>query len=179
MDVYATLAWSEVFTAGEPTQNFYNAVATLNIACDNAFLPTLIAQQCSANAAIKGNAYAPTAAFPNGVMGYGAQNSSTVLTSVEVTNDRTMRRATVGTDGVVSVFGTDWTYQAYGEHGENDTFNTNLNAVLRPYYTAAVDAVQVNSANAASFPGIAIGDIVCRSAAARATGCQPLDIIGT
>lgn len=179
MDVYATAAWGEVFTAGEPTQNFYNAVATIYIGCDNAFLPTLIAQNCSANAAIPGNAYAPTAAFPNGAMGYGAQNSKSVLTSVEVTNNRTMRRFTLGTDGVFNLLGTDWTYQAYAEHGENDTFNTNLNAIIRPYYTAAIDAVEVTSANAASFPGIATGTIVCASAAARATGCQPLDIIGT
>ncbi|HEY2011543.1 MAG TPA: TonB-dependent receptor [Rhizomicrobium sp.] len=115
--------------------------------------------------------------FTAGAMQYGAQNS--ILQNVENYNNRTMRRFVLGTDGTYNLFGTDWAFKGYFEHGEVDYHNTLENILITPYYDAAIDAVQVNNNNAAAFPGVPVGSIICRSAAARSVGCQPLDIIGT
>ena len=78
-----------------------------------------------------------------------------------------------------NLFDTDWTFKGYFEHGESDYHNTLENILITPYYDAAIDAVQVTANNSASFPGVPVGSIVCRSVAARSVGCQPLDFIGT
>src|SRR5882757_2761022 len=184
IEIYATGMYSEVVTWNKPTQSFFKS-DNLQIGCDNAFLPTSIASACLTNAG-PGGAYAPSAAVAAAGVGagqalgsftYGAQNSQ--LTSVENYNNRTLRRFVVGTDGVFNTFGTDWSFKGYFEHGESDYHNVLENILVAPYYTAAIDAVTVTSANQAAFAGIPVGSIVCRSAAARSVGCQPLNIIGT
>jgi len=115
--------------------------------------------------------------FTAGEVTYGAQNS--VLQNVENYNNRVTRRYVVGAEGVFNVFDTDWQFKAYGEHGEVDYHNTLENILITPYYDAAIDAVQVTSNNQASFPGVPLGSVICRSAAARSVGCVPLNIIGT
>jgi iron complex outermembrane recepter protein len=142
-----------------------------------------------------GNAYAPTAAylangaagapvsngfvngFTAGAMQFGTQNS--ILQNVENYNNRVTQRYVLGSDGVFNLFDTDWNFKAYFEHGELDYHNTLENILITPYYDAAIDAVQVTANNSASFPGVPVGSIICRSAAARSVGCQPLNIIGT
>ena len=115
--------------------------------------------------------------FTAGAMQYGAQNS--VLQNVENYNNRTTRRYVVGADGVFNLFDIDWTFKAYYQHGEVDFHNTLENILITPYYDAAIDAVQVTANNQATFPGVPLGSVICRSAAARSVGCQPLNIIGT
>jgi len=115
--------------------------------------------------------------FTAGQMRYGALNS--VLQNVENYNNRTTRRYVLGTDGVVNLFDIDWNFKAYFQHGEVDYHNTLENILITPYYNAAIDAVQVTTSNQASFPGVPVGSIICRSVAARSVGCQPLNIIGT
>jgi outer membrane receptor protein involved in Fe transport len=110
-------------------------------------------------------------------MQYGVQNAN--LTSVENYDNRTMRRFVVGSDGVFNAFGTDWAFKGYVEIGQSDYHNTLENQLITPYYDAAIDAVQVTANNAASFPGVPLGSVICRSAAARSVGCAPLNIIGT
>src|SRR6185437_13485737 len=115
--------------------------------------------------------------FTAGAMQYGAQNS--VLQNVENYNNRTTRRYVIGAEGEFGLFGTDWQFKSYFQHGEVDFHNTLENILVTPYYDAAIDAVQVTANNQASFPGVALGSVICRSAAARAVGCVPLNIIGT
>jgi iron complex outermembrane receptor protein len=142
-----------------------------------------------------GSAYAPNAAtlangpggapvsngfvsgFTAGQMQFGAQNS--ILQNVENYNHRVTLRFVLGSDGAFNLFDTDWSFKAYFEHGELDYHNTLENILITPYYDAAIDAVQVTANNQSAFPGVPIGSIICRSAAARSVGCQPLDIIGT
>ena len=81
--------------------------------------------------------------------------------------------------GEFGLLGTDWTFKSYFQHGEVDFHNTLENILITPYYDAAIDAVQVTANNQATFPGVPLGSIICRSAAARSVGCQPLNIIGT
>jgi outer membrane receptor protein involved in Fe transport len=193
IELYATGMYSEVVTWDKPTQSFFKS-DNLSIGCDNPYLPSSIAAACTANAG-PGGAYAPSATdlangpqggavsngfvngFTAGKMQYGALNS--VLQNVENYNNRTMRRFVVGADGVFNLFNIDWNFKAYGQHGEVDYHNTLENILITPYYNAAIDAVQVNAANQGSFPGVPVGSIICRSAAARSVGCQPLNIIGT
>jgi outer membrane receptor protein involved in Fe transport len=203
IEIYGTVMYSEVVTWDKPTQSFFKS-DNLPIGCDNPFLPTSIASACSASAnGIAGQAgagaYAPSATdlangpgggvinplttngfvngFTNGKMTYGALNS--VLQNVENYNNRTMRRYVIGSDGVFNLFDIDWNFKVYAEHGEVDYHNTLENILVTPYYNAAIDAVQVTGANQASFPGVPVGSVICRSVAARSVGCQPLNIIGT
>jgi iron complex outermembrane receptor protein len=200
IEIYATGIYSEVVTWGKPTQSFFKS-DNLHIGCDNPFLPSSIAAACTANAG-PGGAYAPAAntditspnptlvgpqgspvnngfvnGFTAGQVTYGAQNS--VLQNVENYNNRTMRRFVIGADGVFNLFGVDWNFKAYGEHGEVDFHNTLENILITPYYDAAIDAVTVTGANQTAFPGVPVGSVICRSVAARSVGCVPLNIIGT
>jgi iron complex outermembrane recepter protein len=206
IELYSTIMYSEVVTWDKPTQDFYKA-ANLNIGCDNPYLPTAIATACFQNngqtaaynsqfgfpIASTGSAYtaAPYIAngaggapvsngfvngFTAGAMQYGTQNAQ--MTSVENYNNRTMRRYVVGSDGVFNALGTDWAFKGYVEIGQSDYHNVLENQLITPYYDAAIDAVQVSSANSASFPGVPVGSVICRSAAARSVGCAPMNIIG-
>ncbi|WP_394658343.1 TonB-dependent receptor plug domain-containing protein, partial [uncultured Novosphingobium sp.] len=60
------------------------------------------------------------------------------------------------------------TYDAYYTYGRTDVRATNLNDRLSDRFTAALDAVR----------DPATGQIVCRSAAARAAGCVPVNTFG-
>jgi iron complex outermembrane receptor protein len=193
IQIYGSAIFSEVVTFDKPTQSFFKS-DNLSIGCDNPFLPGSIAAACTANAG-PGGAYAPSATdlangaqggpvsngfvngFTAGKMQYGAQNS--VLQNVENYNNRTTRRYVLGAEGVFNLFDTDWSFKAYGQHGEVDFHNTLENILITPYYNAAIDAVQVTAGNQASFPGVPLGSVICRSVAARSVGCQPLNIIGT
>jgi outer membrane receptor protein involved in Fe transport len=115
--------------------------------------------------------------YTAGQMNYGVQNS--ILQNVENYNNRTMRRFVLGAEGDFNLFDIDWNFKVYGEHGEVDYHNTLENILITPYYDAAIDAVQVTSNNQASFPGVPVGSVICRSVAARSVGCVPLNIIGT
>jgi iron complex outermembrane receptor protein len=216
IEIYATGMYSEVVTWDKPTQSFFKS-DNLQVACDNPFLPTGVAQGCLANngqtaaynsqftsivqpaggigstAAL--NAYAPSltdiasgpqggfvsngfsTGYTAGKMQYGTQNA--ILANVENYNNRTTRRFVVGADGVFNLFDTDWSFKAYGEHGEVDYHNTLENILVTPYYNAAIDAVQVTANNQSAFPGVPLGSVICRSVAARSVGCVPLNIIGT
>ena len=190
IEIYATGMWSEVVSWSKPTDHFFKS-DNLKIACDNPYLPGSVAAACATYATgIAGQpgagAYAPTAAQIAGGPGagmsagsftYGALNSD--LMSVQNYNNRVLRRFVVGSDGVFNMFGTDWNFKGYFQHGEANYHNVLENILITPYYNAAIDAVAVTAANQASFPGVPLGSVVCRSATARSVGCQPLNIIGT
>jgi outer membrane receptor protein involved in Fe transport len=80
---------------------------------------------------------------------------------------RRQRRYVLGADGNFDLFGNKWTYDAYFEHGENDLGLRFNYLALQPHFVAAVDAVKSTN-----------GTIVCRSAAAQATGCLPINFFG-
>ena len=115
--------------------------------------------------------------FTAGSMAYGAQNS--VLQNVENYNNRTTRRYVIGAEGVFNLFDTDWTVQGLWRAWRSGFHNILENILVTPYYDAAIDAVQVTANNAAAFPGVPVGSVICRSVAARSVGCVPLNIIGT
>ncbi len=147
-EVYATVNLSQVDTSNQPNPGA--AQTSLNISCANPFLPQSVSAAC-ATAGITG-------------FRYGVTNA--ILPNIKVFPSRKQYRFVGGATGKLAAFGTDWRYDAYYEHGENITDITVENMLIPRRYLQAIDAVREN------------GTIVCRNVAARANGCQPLNIFG-
>jgi outer membrane receptor protein involved in Fe transport len=150
-EIYVTMNYAQVKSHFSPNPGAAKQ-ANLTIQCDNPFLPASIAAACAANN-IKSFQYGTAnAIFP---------------ANINVHPTRTQRRFVLGGDGKFTLFGKDWSYDAYAEHGENTT-NINVHDItLNTRYNNAIDAVRDAS-----------GKIVCRNAVAAANGCVPLNIIG-
>ena len=82
---------------------------------------------------------------------------------------RQMRRYVGGADGDFTMFGSDWTFDSYIEHGENDTSIHIRNVPLVPHYNAGLDAVAGPN-----------GSVICRLnlTTIQAPGCVPFPIMG-
>lgn len=125
----------------------------LTIACDNPFLPASIQSDCVDN-------------YPTGRMAYGT-SSGVFPETIDVVSARDQLRFVLGVDGEVDLFGSSWSYNGYAAHGTNHTRIDVNDISLTPRYNAAIDAIRLPD-----------GSIVCRSEAARAAGCVPVNIIG-
>jgi iron complex outermembrane receptor protein len=152
-EIYVTGNWAQVKSAFSPNPGAAKQ-ANLSIKCDNAYLPASIAAGCASG-------------YPSGAMQFGTANAE-FPDNISVNPTRTQRRVVIGADGKFNVLGKDWSYDAYYEHGENTTVINVRNITLNPRYNFAYDAIR----------DPATGNIVCRSTAARAAGCQPINIIG-
>ena len=152
-EIYVTGNWAQVTSEFSPSPGAAKQ-GNLAIKCDNAFLPASVAAGCLAG-------------YPSGTMPVGTANAQfPALINVHPT--RTQRRFVVGANGKLGLFGKEWAYDAYAEHGENTTVLRVQDITLNPRYNFAIDGVK----------DAATGQIVCRSAAARAVGCQPINIFG-
>ena len=151
-EIYVTGNWAQVTSVFSPNPGAAKQ-GNLGIKCDNAYLPASIAAGCAAG-------------YPGGVMQVGTANAEFPV-NLTVHPTRTQRRFVVGADGRFNLFGRDWSYDAYAEHGENTTVIHVQDITLNRRYNYAIDAVRDAS-----------GNVVCRDAAARANGCQPIDIFG-
>ena len=150
-EIYFTANYAQVKSHFSPNPGAAKQ-ANLTIQCDNPFLPASIAAACAANN-IKSFQYGTAnAIFP---------------ANINVHPTRTQRRFVLGGDGKFTLFGKDWSYDAYAEHGENTTVIHVQDITLNRRYNYAIDAVRDAS-----------GNIVCRDATARANGCQPINILG-
>ena len=147
-EIYATFNAARIETSTQPNPGA--AKSGLTLQCSNPYVPTIIQQQCA------------TA----GITQFGFGVSNAILPNIVVAPTRQQYRLVLGAQGTVNLGGTDWHYDTYYEHGENITDITVSNITLNARYNAAIQAVLLN------------GQIVCSSAAARASGCQPLNIIG-
>jgi outer membrane receptor protein involved in Fe transport len=152
-EIYVTGNWAQVRSVFSPNPGAAKQ-ANLSIKCDNAYLPASIAAGCASG-------------YPTGAMQFGTANAE-FPANINVHPTRTQRRFVVGADGKFSLFGKDWSYDSYYEHGENTTVIHVQDITLNPRYNFAYDAIK----------DPATGQIVCRSTAARAAGCQPINIIG-
>jgi len=122
------------------------------IQCDNAFLPASVTAACATN---------KISNFMLGTLNANLPGNPTII------DQRDLWRYTAGIDGAFSLFGKDWTWNAYGEHANNNSTVHIRNDFLIPYIKSAVDAI--NGPN---------GTIICRDPAAVAIGCQPFDLFG-
>lgn len=148
LTLFAEASWAK---AGS---NFHTAHArdtsptALVIRRDNAFLPTAIADIMDAN----------------NIASFGLGREHKDFGTVNTSNFNTTQRITLGANGDLGNSG--WSWDAYFQYGQNDfesrMDNLKINANLRN----AADAIYQN------------GTIVCRSAAAQAEGCVPINLFG-
>ncbi|KHL25722.1 TonB-dependent receptor [Croceibacterium mercuriale] len=147
-EIYATVNLARVRTSNQPV-NGANRPG-LTIQCDNPFVPQAIKTRCA------------TAGITN--FGFGTSNAS--LGNTRVDTERRQYRYVAGVKGEFGIGERDWTYDLYGTHGINYTDIDVSNIMLNPRFNQAIDVISLN------------GQPACRSAAARAAGCQPLNIFG-
>ncbi|TCP83631.1 TonB-dependent receptor-like protein [Sphingomonas sp. PP-CE-1A-559] len=122
----------------------------LTIQCANPFVPTSVRAACG------------TAGITN--FQYGTSNAA--LGNTQVYTDRRQYRFVAGAKGRQMVAGSNWTYDMYYEHGTNYSNIDVNNVLLSNRFNQAINATTLN------------GAIVCANPAARANGCQPLNIFG-
>jgi outer membrane receptor protein involved in Fe transport len=150
-EVYVTANVARVTSVNEPNAGA-EKTANLTIHCDNPYLPASIQAECAANS-------------PTG-FGFGTSNGE-FPNPVSVDAKRDLARFVAGVDGADDIFGTKWSYNGYYAHGTNRTSIDVNDISLTPRYNAAIDAMSGPNAT-----------VVCRSAAAQASGCKPLNVIG-
>ena len=152
--VYGTFNFANVQAANQPNPG-HTPPAALTIACGNApgganaYLPASINAACIAN---------DITSFSYGV------SDLTLPRYIRVHSQRRQRRYVAGADGTFGLFGADWAFDAYFQHGENDTGIHIKDISLQPNFNAAVDAVAGPN-----------GTVVCRSGVA---GCRPINLFG-
>jgi hypothetical protein len=173
LNVWLTAQFGEAQTRNTPTPGvFYAGNQTIlcgNVAGGpNAFLPASVQQAC-----LSANNGAGITSFGFGTDTAQMPDRRTIHT------ERNLRRYVAGWDGAFNLFGKDWTWSGYAEHGETET-HIKIHIPLNPYVTAAQDAVLVTAANAATYTPLnkQIGTIVCRSTTAISLGCVPYDPFG-
>jgi hypothetical protein len=98
--------WAQVTSAFSPNPGAAKQ-GNLSIRCDNAYLPASVAAGC-------------VSGYPTGVMSVGTANAE-FPANINVHPTRTQRRLVLGANGKFGMFGKEWTYDAYAEHGENTT----------------------------------------------------------
>lgn len=117
---------------------------------DYAFLPASILSQMTAN----------------GITSFQLARLDTDLPPLTVENEQSSQRYVLGLEGKFAALGSDWRWESYWQRGENEFRNAQINNALTANFLAAGDAIVVG------------GTPVCRNAAARAAGCEPLNLIG-
>jgi outer membrane receptor protein involved in Fe transport len=131
--------------------------ANLTLQCSNPFLPSSVASSCAAN---------KVTSFQYGTNVQDVDIQSPVGGDNAVVT-RTLHRLTAGGNGVFNLFGSDWSWDLYGEHGWNDVSDHLTDMLIIPLFK---EAINVNTA--------ANGSPQCANAVARAQGCLPLNIFG-
>jgi iron complex outermembrane receptor protein len=187
-EIFATLTYAGVRTENTPAQG--NSDKQGFIHCDNAYLAgtglfgvglTQAQTQAACLAAY------PTPAgkniFDNGVGIPFGSNWANILTDQNMHIYRQTRRAVVGGDGDFDLFGKNWTWQSYFEHGENDTsikiYNMPLSNTPVDPATGNPDNTLLSRFNLAQDAVInAGGNIVCRNTIAQTYGCVPFNPFG-
>jgi outer membrane receptor protein involved in Fe transport len=148
--VYATFNVARVVSSNTPNPGAAKN-ANLTIQCANPFVPAQIQQLCTANGITSFQFGTANAIFPK---------------DITVHPTREQERFVVGAMGDFEIAGKKWSYDAYYEHGANETDLRVRDISLTPRYNAAIDAT------------LDAGNIVCRNVAARNAGCIPLNVIG-
>jgi len=143
-----TVNVAQVKTSNQPSPGYNRP--SLTVQCANPFLPQLVRDRCA------------TA----GITQFGFGSSNGAFPDPNVHTDRKQYRFVGGLKGKVGVGGTDWNYDAYYEHGITISDIRVRDIVLQNRYVAATNAITLN------------GAIVCADPAARAAGCQPINIFG-
>ena len=86
-----------------------------------------------------------------------------------IRDDDNSRNAFSILTGLQGAFGKDWKWQTFAQYGRYELTSRETNQRITSRFLEAIDVI--------SDPGS--GDPVCRSEAARAAGCRPLNILGS
>jgi outer membrane receptor protein involved in Fe transport len=159
LELFGTFNLGNVLEHEAPPQGGKNSIP---IACGNAIGGPNIYVPASINAACISNnitSFVMGAPFSIGPAGRFQQLQQSVI--------RQQRRYVIGADASFDMFGKNWSFDSYFQHGENDTSINVRNMWLNARFNAAVDAVAGPN-----------GTIVCRSASAQASGCVPFNFMG-
>ncbi|WP_244501406.1 TonB-dependent receptor plug domain-containing protein [Sphingomonas gellani] len=148
-EIYGTFNVAEVKTSNTPNPGF--AQDNLTIQCSNPFVPAAVQAACAAN----------------GITSFRFGTVNPMFDFIDVNTRRRQYRFVGGAKGKVAVFGTDWRYDAYYQHGTEITDINVSNIALMPRYRAAVQAVRGPN-----------GVITCADPIAVANGCSPLNVFG-
>ncbi|MEG3165494.1 TonB-dependent receptor [Sphingomonas sp. PB2P19] len=147
-EAYVTVNLAQVKTSNQPSPGYNRP--NLTVQCANPYLPQLIRDRCATAGITQFNFGTSNGNFPDPL----------------VQTDRRQYRFVGGLKGRFDLGGTPWNYDAYYEHGITLAHIDVDNTVLQNRYVAATNAITLN------------GAIVCADAAARAAGCQPINIFG-
>lgn len=121
--------------------------ASLTVQCANPYVPQLVKDRC----------------VTAGITSFGFGSTNGAFPSPQVSTDRRQYRFVVGLKGQFDLGGA-WNYDAFYEHGTTLSDIDVDTIVLQNRYVAATNAIVLN------------GAIVCADAAARAAGCQPINV---
>ena len=147
-EAYVSFNLGQVKTSNQPVNGMNRTGLTLQ--CANPYLPTSVRDACA------------TA----GITQFQFGTSNALLPNTKVHTDRRLYRVVAGLKGKFAAFNSDWSYDAYYEHGVNKTAIDVDHILLTPHFNQAIQAITLN------------GAIVCADPVARANGCQPLNIFG-
>ena len=150
-EIFATINLSRVSSSSTPNPGAFKN-ANLTIQCDNPYVPAATKAACAANAITS--------------FQFGTSNAQ-LPKFITVLPVREQVRFVLGMNGAFNVLGSEWKYNTYAQLGRNLTTIDVEDITLTPRYNAAIDAIRDVS-----------GNIVCRSAIARASGCVPMSVIG-
>jgi outer membrane receptor protein involved in Fe transport len=139
---------AQVKTSNQPSPGYNRP--SLTVQCANPFLPQLVRDRCASA----------------GITQFSFGTSNGAFPDPKVNTDRKQYRFVGGLKGMFAMGGTDWNYDAYYEHGITISDIRVRDIVLQNRYVAATNAITLN------------GAIVCADPAARAAGCQPINIFG-
>lgn len=147
-EIYFTANVAQVKTSNQPNPGYNRP--NLTVQCANPFLPQLVRDRC----------------VTAGITSFNFGSSNWNFPDPQVHTDRRQYRFVGGLKGEFGIGGTDWSYDAYYEHGTTISDIDVDTIVLQNRYVAATNAIMLN------------GAIVCADPAARAAGCQPINIFG-
>ncbi|KRA58644.1 TonB-dependent receptor [Caulobacter sp. Root655] len=147
-EAYVSFNLGQVKTSNQPVNGENRPGLTLQ--CANPYVPASVQAACASA----------------GVTSFQFGTSNALLPNTEVHTDRRQYRVVGGLKGKFALLDTDWSYDAYYEHGVNKTAVDVDHIILNPRFNQAIQATTLN------------GAIVCADPIARANGCQPLNIIG-
>ncbi|MBB5712867.1 outer membrane receptor protein involved in Fe transport [Sphingomonas xinjiangensis] len=147
-EVYVTVNIAQVTSNNQPSPGYGRP--SLTVQCANPFLPQSIRDRCAVA----------------GITSFSFGTSNAAFPDPKVSTDRRQYRFVAGAKGRFGLIGSEWNYDAYYQHGTTISDINVDDIVLQNRYVAATNAVTLN------------GAIVCADPAARAAGCQPINIFG-
>ncbi len=147
-EVYLSFNVGQVETSNQPVNGENRPGLTLQ--CANPYVPASVQAAC----------------VTAGITSFQFGTSNALLPNTKVHTDRRQYRTVAGLKGKFALNDTDWSYDAYYEHGVNKTAIDVDHIILNRRFDQAIQATTLN------------GAIVCADPVARASGCQPINILG-